>query len=100
LVRPREVKEPPEINKLACPTGHYTPVESISLSGAMSNPEPLTGCDHENSDRVVLAADWYRGHRNLCPKPVIPSLRRMFDLTPHEAVEAMRQAHLIWARAS
>lgn len=33
------------------------------------------------------------------PHPLIPALRRMFDLTPVEAVEAIREANLIRARA-
>jgi hypothetical protein len=52
------------------------------------------------TDRVTAAAAWlsstpYRQR----PRPIVPHLRRDFDLTNEQAVEAIRQSHLQTARA-
>lgn len=50
---------------------------------------------------VRNAADWLASlDRAEKPHPIIPALRRRFDLTPAEAVAAIREANLIHARAT
>lgn len=52
----------------------------------------MTGCDHEHSSAVVVAAQWLADQRDP-PRPVIPELRRRFPLDIHEACEAAALAH-------
>lgn len=62
---------------------------------AASDRSPFTGCDHAHDERVLHAGRWYDEHRDTCPRPIVGHLRRMFGLTPAEAIEAIRQAQTI-----
>lgn len=53
-----------------------------------------TGCDHEHSAMVEEAARFLRSvPPTERPKPLVPALKAMFDLTSLEAVEAIRLSH-------
>jgi hypothetical protein len=49
--------------------------------------------DHETSDAVAFAGEWYsQTSREQIGQPIVPLLRRKFGLTVNEAVEAVRIA--------
>ncbi|MBX5175311.1 hypothetical protein HJB77_03240 [Rhizobium lentis] len=50
-----------------------------------------TGHSHEHSESVVEAAQWL-AEQNPAPQPIIPELRRRFDLSALEATEACAMA--------
>ncbi|TGQ15917.1 hypothetical protein [Mesorhizobium sp. M00.F.Ca.ET.217.01.1.1] len=50
--------------------------------------------DHANE-----AALWFTENRGTCPRPIIPHLRRVFNLSPLEACAALRMANLRMAWA-
>ncbi|TDX88470.1 hypothetical protein EDE05_102447 [Neorhizobium sp. R1-B] len=60
----------------------------------------MTGADHEQSDSVVVAAQWLADEQQP-PQPIIPELRRRFGLSALEACEAsaMAQRFRIYRRA-
>ncbi|TCN25886.1 hypothetical protein EV184_118110 [Sinorhizobium americanum] len=48
---------------------------------------PLTPPEHQHSAVVECAAMWL-SEQNPTPRPIIPELRRRFDLSAIEAIEA------------
>ncbi|MHA6642987.1 hypothetical protein ACX3P1_09925 [Mesorhizobium sp. A623] len=48
---------------------------------------------HNADDAATRAGRWYAENRENCPQPIIPTLRRMFDLSALEAVQAIRVAN-------
>ncbi|PDT24451.1 hypothetical protein [Rhizobium hidalgonense] len=52
----------------------------------------MTGADHEHSEIVVLAAQWYSEQKQP-PQPVVPELRKRFPLSAREACEALALAN-------
>ena len=59
-----------------------------------------TGLDHESSAAIDVAAAWLAGllpHE--IPKPLVPALRRRFDLTAGDACTAIAEANKIRWRA-
>jgi hypothetical protein len=48
---------------------------------------------HIAPDAATRAGRWYAENRANCPRPIVPALRRMFDLSALEAVEAIRVAN-------
>lgn len=50
-------------------------------------------CYHNASPAATRAGHWYAENRENCPRPVVPALRRMFDLSALEAVQAIRVAN-------
>lgn len=59
----------------------------------------MTGCDHESNQAVLEAARWLATGGSDRARPPVPQLRERFGLSPAEAVEAIREANLIRARA-
>ena len=56
--------------------------------------------DHANDNTLVEeAAVWFTENRGACPRPIIPHLRRVFNLSPLQACEALRMANLRMAWA-
>ena len=55
----------------------------------------LTPPEHEHSHRIDEAVHHYHENRDSFPRPIIPHLRRMFDLTPIEAVQVIREAQIL-----
>ena len=53
----------------------------------------LTPAEHETSEAVSLAADWYRENRHTCPRPVVRHLRTIFPISTKEACEAIAEAN-------
>lgn len=53
---------------------------------------PLTPPEHEHSAVVEEAADWL-SKQDPAPRPIIPELRRRFDLTSLQATEAAALSH-------
>ena len=51
-----------------------------------------TGLCHVSNARLDEAADWYRGNRDQCPRPIVAELRRRFGLSTHDAVKALALA--------
>jgi hypothetical protein len=51
------------------------------------------------SEEVSVAARWYAEHQQDCPRPVVPFIRRTFDLTAKEAVDAIRAAQQLRSAA-
>ncbi len=47
----------------------------------------LTAPEHEHSESVVQAAQWL-ADQNPAPQPIIPELRKRFNLSALEATEA------------
>jgi hypothetical protein len=61
----------------------------------------LTPPEHEHSAAIDEAAAWLSTTpRERIPGPVVPLLRRRFGLSIAEACAAIREAHLIKARAT
>lgn len=62
-----------------------------------------TGCDHERSEAVSIAADWLAKQAQR-PSPVIPTLQRQFGLTAAEACRAAGEASQMrgagWGKAA
>lgn len=58
----------------------------------------MTGIDHQENASIAEAAQWL-SRQTPPPSPILPELRRRFPLTPVEACQAIREAHLIRARA-
>ena len=57
----------------------------------------------ENScvSQVELAAAWLSRNRDTAPSPILPFLRRNFDLTSLQAIEAAKLAHALeYSRAA
>ncbi|WP_348626498.1 hypothetical protein [Mesorhizobium sp. LNJC384A00] len=51
--------------------------------------------DHQtDAGRTEEAADWFAANRLACPKPIIPTIRRLFGLSALEACQAIRTANL------
>jgi hypothetical protein len=48
---------------------------------------------HETGPAATRAGLWYAENRENCPRPVVPALRLMFDLSALEAVQAIRVAN-------
>jgi len=42
---------------------------------------------------VSLAAQWLADQGSDAPRPIIPTIRRQFDLSAAEAIEALREAN-------
>lgn len=60
----------------------------------------LTAPEHEHSAAIDQAAEWLATTPpRQRPAPLVPAMREMFNLTPVEAYAAIRQSHLIKARA-
>ncbi|MGX5846934.1 hypothetical protein ACWGTO_07630 [Mesorhizobium sp. PL10] len=56
--------------------------------------------DHEHSEAVAHAGEWLsQTSRERIGRPIIPTLREKFGLSPQEAVDAVREANLRRARA-
>jgi len=55
-----------------------------------------TGLDHSSCDGGSFdeAVAWFSQRELTCPRPIIPTLRRMFGLTAAQACEALRAAGL------
>ncbi|MCV3239671.1 hypothetical protein [Mesorhizobium sp. ZC-5] len=53
----------------------------------------MTGLCHETTEAVSIAARWYAEHRNECGRPLIPTIRKRFNLTPLEACMALAEAN-------
>ncbi|RWH93747.1 MAG: hypothetical protein EOQ89_04820 [Mesorhizobium sp.] len=51
-----------------------------------------SGVDHELSDKADEAAVWLTANWWKAERPLVPFLRKRFGLSPHEAVEAMRES--------
>ena len=47
----------------------------------------------DGADKVSLAAGWLSRNRDAVSGPLLPFLRRKFDLTTLEAIEASKLAH-------
>ena len=60
--------------------------------------EPLT-IDHEHSETILVAARRLATGGSDKTRAPVPQLRERFGLSPAEAVEAIREANLIRARA-
>lgn len=59
-----------------------------------------TGVDHEHSGAIDEAARWLAiTPPHARPRPLVPALRELFGLSPAEACAAIRESHLIRARA-
>ncbi|MER8431392.1 hypothetical protein NKH15_13755 [Mesorhizobium caraganae] len=64
------------------------------MSAALTPPE------HSHSAAIDQAAQWLATTPpRQRPAPLVPAMREMFNLTPVETCEAIRQSHLIKARA-
>ena len=48
---------------------------------------------HAGGPAATHAGLWYAENRYICPRPVVPALRRMFGLSTLEAVQAIRVAN-------
>ncbi|MCG7504072.1 hypothetical protein [Mesorhizobium retamae] len=48
---------------------------------------------HSVLNAATRAGLWYAENRDTCPRPVVPTLRRMFGLSALEAVQAIRVAN-------
>jgi hypothetical protein len=59
----------------------------------------MTGCDHEHNETVIEAARWLATGGSDKTRAPVPQLRERFGLSLAEAVEAIREAALIRARA-
>lgn len=60
----------------------------------------MTGCAHEHSEAIEVAAGWLSAtSRDRLNKPIIPLLRERFGLTLAEACEVCKEANLRRARA-
>jgi hypothetical protein len=53
----------------------------------------MTGADHEHTEAVVVAAQWYADQAHDPRNPAVPLLRERFGLSPLQACEAIAQAH-------
>ncbi|MBZ9695508.1 hypothetical protein [Mesorhizobium sp. CO1-1-9] len=51
-----------------------------------------TGLCHQASAAIEVAAAWYRANASVCERPIVTALRRRFNLTPLEAISAIREA--------
>lgn len=59
-----------------------------------------TGHCHETSSAIEEAARWLAiTPPHARPRPLVPAMREMFGLSPVEACMAIRESHLIRARA-
>lgn len=47
-----------------------------------------TGCDHEHSEAITIAARWLAEHRKELRRAIIPELTERFGLSINEAIEA------------
>lgn len=61
-----------------------------SFSGPIGG---TTGFCHVATARIDEAAEWYAVHRETCERPIVPTLRKRFGLTPLEVVQAIRDAN-------
>jgi len=64
---------------------------------AASSPSDLpvggtTRLCHQSTAAIDVAAAWYRANAATCEHPIIPALRRRFDLTPLQAISVLREA--------
>jgi hypothetical protein len=60
----------------------------------------LSPPEHEHSAAIDQAAQWLATTPpRQRPAPLVPALKEMFNLSAVEACEAIRQSHLIKARA-
>ncbi|MCR4267085.1 hypothetical protein [Nitratireductor sp. ZSWI3] len=76
----------PEKSKhLARPTSKNRASENIDVSSPMSN------CDE--------AALWYAVNREVCTRPIVPTLRKQFCLTTLETIKVIQAADAIRAEA-
>ncbi|MDF3216274.1 hypothetical protein EN962_13975 [Mesorhizobium sp. M7A.F.Ca.CA.001.09.2.1] len=60
----------------------------------------MTGCDHEHSDVIEQAVEWYAANYGACERPIVPTLQRRFGLTAHQAIVVIRETTLRRARAA
>lgn len=47
------------------------------------------------SPEVLTAALWLSLHRDECPNPIIPFVRKRFSLTALEAITALKQGRML-----
>lgn len=75
--------------QIAAPTGIGSGDNTIE-----KHSEAFEGNSYHNATAAATRAGlWYAENRENCPKPIIPALRRMFDLSALEAVQAIRVAN-------
>ncbi len=48
---------------------------------------------HGGASAATRAGHWYAEKHESCPRPIVPALRHMFDLSALEAVQAIRVAN-------
>jgi hypothetical protein len=61
----------------------------------------MTGCDHETSSAIDVAAEWLsQNPRDRIGRPIIPELRERFGLSVADACEVCREANLRRQRAA
>ncbi len=89
VVRPRGVYQPPDSNRLVCPTPQTADVENKQLFCQLSNPKK------GSADRVENAARWFARNRRDRTRAFVPLLRDKFGLTPMEAIKAAQLAREI-----
>lgn len=51
-----------------------------------------TGCDHEHSEAITIAARWLAEHRKELRRAIIPELTERFGLSTLDAVRAAAEA--------
>ncbi|MCT8999623.1 hypothetical protein [Chelativorans intermedius] len=48
---------------------------------------------HDGASAAMRAAQWYAENRDNCPRPIVPTLKRMFGVSALEAVQAIQTAN-------